>query len=158
MAADADIKLDAISGDSLELAVEMQPTGASEFGLKVRCSEDGAEQTLIICEPSAHKLKIDISKSTLDEAIRESYHCYRHKGAPVKAQEAPLELRDGENMKLRIFVDRSVVEVFANGRQCITQRIHPTRSDSLGVALFARGGSAKAISLEAWEMAPTNSY
>ena len=76
----------------------------------------------------------------------------------MKAQEAPFELRDGERLKLRIFVDRSVLEVFANGRQCITQRIHPTRSDSLGVALFSRGGGANVLSLDAWEMAPANSY
>ena len=158
VAADADIKLDDINGDNLELAVEMQPNGAKEFGVTVRCSADGAEQTLIICEPSANKLKIDISKSTLDEEIRKRYNCYRGRGAPVKAQEAPFELRDGESLKLRIFVDRSVLEVFANGRQCITQRIHPTCSDSLGVALFSRGGGAKVISLEAWEMAPANSY
>ena len=57
----------------------------------------------------------------------------------VDAQEAPFELAAGEGLELRIFLDRSVLEVFANGRQCITQRIYSTRADSLGVRLFSKG-------------------
>ena len=74
----------------------------------------------------------------------------------VTAQEAPFELLPGESLKLHIFLDRSVLEVFANGRQCVTQRIYPTRSDSIGVALFSRGRSVDVKSLDAWDMAPAN--
>ena len=49
-----------------------------------------------------------------------------------------------------------MLEVFANERQCVTQRIYPTRSDSLGVTLFSRGGSVDVKSLDAWDMAPAN--
>jgi beta-fructofuranosidase len=55
-------------------------------------------------------------------------------------------------------VDRSIVEVFAGGagdgptRQCATKRIYPSRADSVGVSLFACGGTARVLSLDAWEM------
>ena len=49
----------------------------------------------------------------------------------------------------------SVLEVFANGRLCLTQRIYPTRADSLGVSVFARGGEAILNSLDAWTITPT---
>jgi len=106
-----------------------------------------------------------VEKSTLDKTIKYKY--YRDGGATkrlpeeeryVKAQEAPFELHSGENLKLRIFLDKCVLEVFANGRECMTQRIHPTRNDSLGVALFTRGGTANVVSLDARDMAPANSY
>ena len=45
---------------------------------------------------------------------------------------APLELEDGEPLKLRMFIDKSVVEVFANGRQCVALRVYPERKDSVG--------------------------
>ena len=131
----------------------------------MRRSSDGAEQTAIVCEPAAKKLKVVVEKSSLDENIK--YRYYRSGDATeklpeekryVKAQEAPFELRKRENLKLRIFLDKSVLEVFANGRECITQRIHPTRSDSLGVVLFTRGGTVKIKRLDAWDMAPANSY
>ena len=51
----------------------------------------------------------------------------------VNSQEAPFELGEGETLRLHIFLYRSVLEVFANGRQCLTQRIYPTRADSLGL-------------------------
>jgi hypothetical protein len=36
----------------------------------------------------------------------------------------------------------------------LTDRIYPSRADSLGVDLFARGGSAKLKSVDIWEMRP----
>jgi beta-fructofuranosidase len=50
------------------------------------------------------------------------------------------------------------VEVYANDRQAIGRRVFPGRSDSLGVALFARGGKATCASVKAWEMMPANPY
>jgi sucrose-6-phosphate hydrolase SacC (GH32 family) len=43
-------------------------------------------------------------------------------------------------------------EVFANDRQCVTQQIFPSRKDSLGVRISARGGAATVRTLEAWDM------
>jgi sucrose-6-phosphate hydrolase SacC (GH32 family) len=146
--------------------LEIEPGDAKEFGVKVRCSPDGAEQTAVVWAPQAKSLKIELAKSTLDPQVRYQACSGRFaeaKGIPesqryVKEQVVPFELRPGEPLRLRIFLDRSVLEVFANGRQCITQRIYPSRPDSLGVALFARGGSAKVKSLDAWDMSPTNSW
>lgn len=60
--------------------------------------------------------------------------------------------------QLRIFVDKSVVEVFANGRQAVMRRIYPSRKDSVGVTLFFTGGPADVRTLEAWDMMPSNPY
>lgn len=70
----------------------------------------------------------------------------------------PLELKPGEPLKLRVFVDKSVVEIYANDRQAICRMVYPSRPNSLGVALFANGGQAKFNSVKAWEMAPSNPY
>ncbi len=60
------------------------------------------------------------------------------------------------SLRLRVFIDRSVVEVFANERQVVMRRIYPTRQDSVGVRLFARGGAAQVRVWRAWEMDATN--
>lgn len=119
---------------------------------------DGKEQTVIECDPSAGHLKIDVSKSSLDSV---NYYTFCMKGGSnpkVTAQVVPLELKDGEKLRLRIFMDRSILEVFANARQCVTQRIYPARSDSLGVVLFSVGGPVEIESLQAWQMAATNHW
>lgn len=90
---------------------------------------------------------------------RPRYHLTSDWGTSVvKEQAAPFELLPGEPLRLRVFLDRSVLEVYANGRQCITQRIYPSRADSLGVALITRGGSVKVKSLDAWDISPVNSW
>ena len=66
-------------------------------------------------------------------------------------QHAPLVLDQDEALQLRIFIDRSIVEVFANGRQCLTQRVYPSRPDSCGVALFAAGDTVVG-SVDIWQM------
>jgi len=163
VAADSELVLDDVRGDCLELAVKVEPAGGKEFGVKVRCSPDDAEQTAVVFDAVSNKLKVDVGRSTLDKGIRYPY--YRNSKALerlpeekrfVDLQEAPFELAAGETLHLRIFLDRSVLEVFANGRQCITQRIYPTRRDSVGVRLFSRGGDTHIKSFEAWHMAPTH--
>lgn len=163
LGADSELVVDEVRGDCLELAVEMEPAGAQEFGVKVRCSPDGSEQTAILFDASFGKLKIDTSRSTLDKEIRYAYYRSAEalKRLPeearyVEAQEAPFDLAAGETLKLRIFLDRSVIEVFANNRQCITQHIYPTRPDSIGVALLSRGGSVNIKSFKAWDIAPAH--
>ncbi len=57
-----------------------------------------------------------------------------------------------EPFKLRIFIDRGIVEVFINGRQCLAVRVHPGRDDSVGVSLMAQGQEAVLKSFTAWPM------
>ena len=64
----------------------------------------------------------------------------------------PLYLEEGQPLHLRVFIDRSIVEVFANGRQCLTLRAYPSRQDSKGVSVFSRGGEATLVSLNAYQM------
>ena len=123
---------------------------------------DGEEQTIIECNPSAKNIKIDFEQSSLDKSIKHYELCMNFmRDKPnrvVTEQVAPFELRNGEKLELQIFIDRSILEVFANGRQCITQRIYPTRRDSTGIELFSKGGSMTVKSLQAWDMAATNPW
>jgi beta-fructofuranosidase len=65
----------------------------------------------------------------------------------------PLALAPGETLTVRVFVDRSVIEVFAHGRICKTIRSYHAPGDVLDVVrLIARGGSATVESLDIWEM------
>lgn len=139
-----------IAGDSLELRITFEAGSTSladqadAFGLSVRRSPDGAEETRIVYDGRQRRLVVDRSRSSLDpDAGRETFS-------------APLPLASGENLTLQVFVDRSVIEVFANGTACLTSRVYPTRPDSLGVALWAAGGRARLASLDAWTMASSN--
>jgi beta-fructofuranosidase len=143
--ADADLQVDGVRGDSLELLVEMDSADASEFGIKVCVSPNGEEQTIIAYSSEQGGLSVDTRQSAPSDS-------------PKTIETAPFSLDENERLRLRIFVDKSVIEVFANDRQAVARRIYPARTDSVGVSLFAVGGSAKVHVLQAWQMSPSNPY
>lgn len=148
----------AVYGDCLELKVEIDPREATAFGVKVRRSPDGEEETAIVCSLTTETLTIDLTKSTLDDGVKYPRLTPRDEDGGERwtsSQAAPFKLVDGEPLKLHIFLDRSVLEVFANSNLCLTQRIYPTRADSLGISIFARGGEAFLNRFDAWTMTPT---
>lgn len=129
------------AGDCLELAAEIDPGDAQRAGLKLLAAPDGSEQTLVYYDRAARKLIVDRSKSSLDAR------------ADRGPQSGPFLLAPGEPLRLHIFLDRSVVEIFANERACVTARVYPSKAGSLGLGLFSEGGKAKLASLEGWEIA-----
>lgn len=150
--------LDAVSGECLELYLDVEVPSHGRFTLKVRCSPDDEEETAITYDGAAGALEIDTSRSSLSSDVFRTDIVVGSKGEPrdVPVQEAPFSLRAGELLRLRVFLDRSIVEVFANGRQCVTQRIYPTLSESVGVSLESDGGTSTVIRLDGWEMAAPN--
>jgi len=142
--------LTGVQGRAMELEVVLDPRQAREVGLRVLRSPNGEEQTSITLSMHAwawpwgsdkRELMIDVSQSSLSPEI-----------ASRTPEIGPLYLKDGEPLRLRVFIDRSIVEVFANGRQCLTLRAYPTRQDSTGVSVFARGSEASLVSLNAYQM------
>jgi hypothetical protein len=76
----------------------------------------------------------------------------------VWIQEAPLALSDGERLDLHVYLDGPILAVFANDCQCVTQRFYQEHDDSTGVVAFIRDGDASIVSLDAWELDPTNPW
>lgn len=143
--ADKEVLLENIAGNTVELEFQIEPQQAKQVGVKVCRSPDREEETLVFYDAAEQKLKLDTNKSSLAEG-------------PKKVEAAPFSLRPGEPLTLRVFVDRSVVEAFANDRQAALRRVYPMRSDSVGVSVFAGGGAAKLRRINAWQMAPSNPY
>jgi len=149
--ANTETVLQGVQGKAMELEAEFDPGTAREVGLCVLRSPDGSEQTRISFFKNAFyhgapvlpagAIQIDVSSSSLRDDV--------HARLP---ETGPLTLAEGEPLRLRVFIDRSVIEVFANDRQCLTIRAYPEREDSNGVSVFARGGTARLLGLTAWSM------
>jgi beta-fructofuranosidase len=71
---------------------------------------------------------------------------------PRAPETAPILIENDEPLKLRVFIDKSVVEVFVNGKQALAVRVYPSRNDSVGVSLRAQGQDSELKLLEAWQM------
>jgi beta-fructofuranosidase len=71
---------------------------------------------------------------------------------PRPPEKAPFVLTEKEPLKLRIFIDKSVVEVFVNDRQRVVARVNPSCKDALDVSLRSYGKPCLLKSLDAWQM------
>jgi beta-fructofuranosidase len=137
IAANEEDAIQGVAGKAMEVEAVLEPGDAREVGLSVLRSPDGAEQTRISLFQQDHRrfgissLQIDVSAASLRGDV-----------FARTPEIGPITLAGGEALRLRVFVDRSIVEVFANERQCLTVRAYPQREDSNGVSVFARGGAA----------------
>ncbi len=144
--ANREIVLDGITGNAMEIAAEIDTQGAPMVELNVLRSPKREEYTRIAF--FRHRGYRGKSLITLDTSYA-SVHPDVHSRAP---ETAPVAIGSRESLKLRVFVDKSVVEVFVNGRQCVAVRVYPERRDSVGVSLRSQGRDALLKSLDAWQM------
>lgn len=155
-------------GKSIELKMEIAGGARLSFGVKVFASPDGQEETVIRYEPEQEQLVIDFVKSSISgpisipvfnsEAYDPSKPLLEQFTKRVSEQRAPLVLQNGETLKLDIFLDRSVIEVFANGRQIVTQIVYPELQSSVAVKVFSEGEVVSIKNIQSWNMAETNAY
>ena len=129
-------------GDCLEIQAEIDPGDAPRAGLTVRIAPDRSEQTPVYYDRDLKTISVDRSQSSSDAS------------ADRGVQSGPFLLGRGETLRLHIFLDASVMEIFANDRFCLSARIYPAGKRSTGIALYASGGTARMVSFEAWEMRP----
>jgi beta-fructofuranosidase len=112
--------LEGVHGDCLELKVTMNVKAASTFGLKLRVDEAAGQETILFFDKKEGTVTLDRNKSG--------------KGpAGVRKTEVTME----ENVRLRIFIDKSSIEVFINeGEKVLSARIFPTK-EAKGITFFA---------------------
>jgi len=142
--------LEHFEGDCTEIEAEIELGNSRQAGLRVRSTADGSEQTLIGYDRDSQTLFSDTTNSSNDpETISGSF---LRAGRGV--QSGVLKLDAGEALHLRIYLDASVIETFANGRASISDRVYPASAASLGIGLFSRGGTAHLRSMIVWQLAP----
>lgn len=133
-------------GDLVEIEAEIELTGESTVGLKLFRSPDGAEDIEVGLErgpgssetgaqaDAETRVYVDRERGTVGDGGR--YQC--QVWGPV--------------VQLRIFVDRSSVEVFTADGAVITANVFPPQPDNRGIALFAQDALARVRSLRLWRL------
>ena len=141
-----------IRGDVMELCITADMGDESELTLGVCVNPDGSEKTCITVDRKNGTLTIDMTESSSDDNTLRNFPIIRAEGADTPVQVAPFSLEPGEPFSLRVFIDKSIIEVYANHRQCMTGRVYPTKNDSTGVTLECSDGVAVQL-VEVWDMA-----
>ncbi len=129
-----------LRGGSLEIEAVLEPAGATAFGLSW-CEPGGDPLAAVGCA----SLRCDVAAGTITIETE-----FLPRNSASKAwHTAPLPAGP---VRLRVFIDRSVVEVFVDDRAVLSARVYPSRPEGMGVALWAEGGAVRVVGLEAWRM------
>ena len=160
--ANQEIVLESIRGNAMEIVAEIDPQNAAMIELNVLRSPGKEEYTRISCFKQRGYRNWErysgwdwgqMQESTDSLITVDTSHSSQLPDVLSRAPEtAPFHLQPGEPLKLRVFIDKSVIEVFVNGRQCVVLRVYPGRADSLGVSVLAQGQDAALIQFDAWQM------
>jgi beta-fructofuranosidase len=113
-------------GNALELTVTFAAPAAKEFGLDILCDKNGENGVRIACVPGNGTLR-------------------------VGKVNAPFVLKNRECLTLRIFIDKNLVEVFANDRQAAVTA-EAFDAGKLAIRLFSNGGDSFVKELKCWNM------
>ncbi|AEI40448.1 GH32 C-terminal domain-containing protein [Paenibacillus mucilaginosus] len=137
----ANTALAAVSGDTLEIEVELARGAADQVGMKVRRSPNGEEETLLYYKNSSDEYGVNRTKTVA--------------GTNKGIQKGTVDLGK-ENVKLHVYLDKSMVESYLNGLKSITTRTYSTREDAKGLQLWADTNTDSIVvkSLKVWSMNP----
>lgn len=133
-----------VGSDCLEIKVEFQLEGskAEEIGFVVRASSDGTQQTTLSYNLQSKDLRFNRNHSD---------------GWSEGIQSTKLETSDDKTLKLHIFIDTCVIEVYTDDyRTAVTNNIYPDPA-SINMDVFATGDQANLISIDIWKLCPVRS-
>jgi beta-fructofuranosidase len=146
-----DVRVEGPPGDQLDVELDLRLPPGRVAHLAVRADAEGGERTVIEVGRARGQaegwLRLDRSRSSTDPRVSAV-----ERGGPIPVDE------DGR-VRLRVLVDRSVLEVFANGR-ALTARVYPlgaaaTRTEVTVPAPADGAGDGHPVileRLEGWQM------
>jgi beta-fructofuranosidase len=178
LAANKEVVFENIKGDAMEINLEIDPKKASMIELNVLRSPNKEEYTRIVFmggkgmgpgrdyrfgqvarlqtdQPAGKTVQVTLAAPAYPESLITIESSYSSLDSNVQLrgpETASFSMKSDEPLKLRVFIDKSVVEVFVNGKQALAVRVYPSREDATGVSLRSQGQSSDLIMLEAWQM------
>ncbi|WP_042959315.1 glycoside hydrolase family 32 protein [Erwinia tasmaniensis] len=126
--------LSVVTGE-IQLTLDSKNSDAERYGLEFAAGESGQCATRLYVDNQSRRLILDRGQSGLGVAGYRS-----------------VPLPDDDLLELRIFIDRSSIEVFVNqGESCLTSRIYPPAQEQV-LRLYAENGHAQVIQCTHWTL------
>jgi fructan beta-fructosidase len=125
-------------GEVYEFEAELQPGQAGEIGFRLRKSKDA--ETVLGFDAAHSEVYVDRTRSGEVSFSKDFPGRYS------------AQVAQNASVKLRVFVDRSSVEVFVNdGERVFSDRIYPPPGSD-GIELFAKKAGGRVVSFTMWEL------
>ena len=137
--------LENLDATTVELQLEIESNGATEYGFYSHNSPGDEERTLIYYDESSGQVKTDRTETSDDSTLMAA-----EKDKSSLTTQGPANIGN-ENLQLRVFIDKSLIECYVNNIKSVTTRAYPSRNDATELRLY-RNGDITIKSIEIWEM------
>ncbi len=140
---DGAITLDPVDGREVEICAVFE-VGTSDFGFNI--FKNASAEGRIYYSPSTGELIADFSR--LPRIINDQ-------GVYDGIYRCPLPVRPaaGSSLKLNIFIDHSIIDIFVNDLWATSIRVFPTDVDGTDLEVFSNS-TVKVNDLKAWVLSP----
>lgn len=139
-------ELEDITAEQVEIQLEIEVIDADQYGLRLRRTSDGDEETVLAYnEPSGTIILDRQDSSSNPELLTET------EANSELIHQGDVDIGD-ENLELHIYIDGSMLECYVNSLNSLTTRTYPTDSAANGLQLFHTGDMI-VRSMEIWDLA-----
>ena len=136
---EANKQLRKIKSDQFEIELEIDVSNTKAAGLKLLKAPNEQEETTIFYDKERKTIQIDRQRSSINPDIE--------KGIQGGALNLPDDI-----LRVRLFVDKSIVEAYVNNEISISSRVFPIMDQSKGLEVFGVDGEPFVRSMKAWSM------
>lgn len=127
-----------VEGDTLDLEFILGPH-VDRVELRLRRAPSLEEVTTLVVDRVASQVWLDREHASRDPSALGGRF-----GGHVDV--------DPHHTEVRVVVDRSIIEVFIDGRTALTARVYPSRADSIGVEVAGTPAAVAGTTLHAWTL------
>ena len=121
-------KINTIKDNCYELIIEIKDIKAKSLGFRLFKDDNGENNISLIYDITNKIFYLDKEKIEIEF------------------------LNNRNESKLHIFIDRSVIEIYANYRNCFTGRVYPKNINATDIEIFVQEGSINIKKLTIWEL------
>ena len=162
LSANEEVVLENINGNSMEIIAQIETNNSPMIELNVLRSPHKEEFTRIAFyrargfrdweRYSMEEIRAGTATSNSLITIDSSYSSLLPDALSRAPETGSLFMEPKELLNLRVFLDKSIIEVFVNGKLCVSTRVYPSLKNSTGISLRAQGSDANLLSLDYWNM------
>lgn len=143
-----------ISGNAIEMKITLDANETNIIEINVLQSETEVTKIRFYHKRgynrSYRRKEVNKTDSTLEIDATNATTASDIMTRPVESMQ--VEVKDDELLELHIFIDKSILEVFVNNRDCACVRVYPDNPNSTGISLVSKGRDALVKSLDIWDM------
>jgi len=132
-----------VSGKAVEIDGSFVVSSAQRFGFHIRKKDN--KFISVYYTPSTGTFTVDAQNVARLSNDAGSFNGLYESVLPQKPTV-------GETMKIHIFIDHSIMDVFINNQYAFSIRVFPTDTNAEDIEAFSDGGTTHATSIQAWKL------